>query len=194
MSLLTVGLCKQIAIPKHVILGCCCNINLHWNEEVFHGAWYQTLFICEHIIYIYFILCQTFNKPIVKSTLQNVYRGNFNVLSSPLACYHPLLIIYNSLLTIHILTSLEISNSTLSCNFMQPNVFFSQMSRNDLDNNINFICADFRSIIHTQTSIYITLSKLIQFPGEGTRGNLLNHVRKNVRYFLFICEKIYTIL
>jgi hypothetical protein len=31
-------------------------------------------------------------------------------------------------------------------------------------------------------------------PGEGTRGNLLNHVRKNVGYFLFICEKIYTIL
>ena len=26
------------------------------------------------------------------------------------------------------------------------------------------------------------------------RENLLNHVRKNVGYFLFICEKIYTIL
>ena len=31
-------------------------------------------------------------------------------------------------------------------------------------------------------------------PSQGTRENLLNHVRKNVGYFLLICEKIYTIL
>ena len=31
-------------------------------------------------------------------------------------------------------------------------------------------------------------------PGWGTHKNLLTHVRKNVGYFLFICEKIYTIL
>ena len=34
----------------------------------------------------------------------------------------------------------------------------------------------------------------ITHPGQGTQKRLLNHVGKNVGYFLFICEKIYTIL
>ena len=31
------------------------------------------------------------------------------------------------------------------------------------------------------------------YPEWSTHKNLLNHLRKNVRYFLFICEKFYTI-
>ena len=31
-------------------------------------------------------------------------------------------------------------------------------------------------------------------PGQGTSKNLSYHVRENIGYFLFICEKIYTIL